>query len=139
MGKPTSFRLSAELLAQVDEHARAEGRSVSSIVSSMLDEAVKTRRFPGVIYRPGPTGRRAAIAGGPDVWEIVRAIKQARGRQELRIARVADEAGLPRSMVRLAVDFYASFPEEIDERIAADEREAERVEAMVKRREQLFR
>jgi hypothetical protein len=33
-----------------------------------------------VIYRDGPTGRRAGLAGGPDIWEIVRAVTEACGR-----------------------------------------------------------
>ena len=30
---------------------------------------------PGIVFRDGPTRRRAAVAGGPDVWEIIRAVK----------------------------------------------------------------
>jgi uncharacterized protein DUF5615 len=33
---------------------------------------------PGVIFRTGPTGRRADLAAGPDVWEVVRAVRSAR-------------------------------------------------------------
>ncbi|MGA2830658.1 MAG: hypothetical protein ABSF03_31600, partial [Streptosporangiaceae bacterium] len=33
---------------------------------------------PGIVFRAGPTGRRASLASGPDVWEAVRAIKSAR-------------------------------------------------------------
>jgi hypothetical protein len=131
--------LPEDLLARVETQARAEGRSVSGLVSSMLDEAVKTRRFPGIVYRPGPTGRRAAVAGGPDVWELARAVKEATGRPEQRIQRVARALGVPAATLRLAVDFYAAFPEEIDERIAEDERAAERVRELVERREQLLR
>ncbi len=38
----------------------------------------------------------------------------------------------------LAADFYASFPEEIDELIQADERAAEEVRRQARRREQLL-
>lgn len=139
MARPTSFRLPEDLLARLEAQARAEGRSVSGLVSSMLDEGVKTRGFPGVVYRPGPTGRRAAVAGGPDVWELVRTVKETTGRQEQRITRVARALGISATTVRLAVDFYAAFPEEVDERIDEDERAAERVRELVERREQLLR
>jgi len=33
---------------------------------------------PGVLFREGPAGRRVVLSGGPDVWEVVRAIKSAR-------------------------------------------------------------
>lgn len=138
MARPTSFRLPDDLLARVETQARAEGRSVSGLVSSMLDEGVKTRGFPGIVYRPGPTGRRAALAGGPDVWELVRAVKEATRRQEQRIMHVARALGISAAAVRLAIDFYAAFPEEIDERIAEDERAAERIRELSERRERLL-
>lgn len=138
MAHPTSFRLPEELLSRIEAQAASEGRSVSGLVSSLLDEGVKTRRFPGIVYRDGPTGRRAGVVGGPDVWEIVRAVKEARGSGENRIERTADRIGLPHTVVRLAVDFYVAFPQEIDERIAADERAAERVRESIARRERLL-
>jgi hypothetical protein len=40
--------------------------------------------------------------------------------------------------VRLAVDFDATFPDEIDARIAADDRAAKRVRERIRRREHLL-
>src|SRR6202021_4157244 len=53
------------------------GMSLSSAANRLVDEALRMVEHPGVIFRPGPTGRRAALAGGPDVWEVIRAIKSA--------------------------------------------------------------
>ncbi|MBI4730466.1 MAG: ribbon-helix-helix protein, CopG family [Acidobacteria bacterium] len=139
MSRPTSFRLPEDLLARLEAQARAEGRSVSGLASSMLNEAVKTRLFPGIVYRPGPTGRRAAVAGGPDVWELVRAVKEATGYPKHRIAHVSKSLGISAAALRLAIDFYTSFPDEIDQRIAEDERAAEHVRDLVARRERLLR
>jgi len=36
------------------------------------------------------------------------------------------------------VDFYVAFPEEIDERIAADERAASQLRELIERRERLM-
>jgi hypothetical protein len=53
-----------------------------------------------VIFRAGPTGRRAGLVNGPDVWEIVRAVRSARaaepdlGEREL-LALVAENTGFP--------------------------------------------
>ena len=30
---------------------------------------------PGVVFRDGPAGRRAGLAGGPDVWEAIVVLK----------------------------------------------------------------
>jgi len=45
--------------------------SVSTVVGQLVDEGLLMRRFPGLVFRDGPTGRRAAIAASLDVWEII--------------------------------------------------------------------
>ncbi len=72
MRRLTSFRLADELLERIEAESRSAGGFLTSLVASLLDEGLKTRRFPGVVYRPGPTGRRAGLVGGPGVWEVVR-------------------------------------------------------------------
>ncbi len=138
MARPTSFRLPDDLLERLDEEAAASGTSVTALVTSLLDEGMKTHRFPGIVYRDGPTGRRAGIVGGPDVWEIVRAVAHVKGRGEARLRAVAKAHDLPLGRARLAVEFYAAFPDEIDERIEADERAAQRIRDEITRREQLL-
>src|SRR5580704_12634931 len=51
------------------------GMSMSSAANRLVDEALRMAEHPGIIFRSGPTGRRAALVGGPDVWEVIRAIK----------------------------------------------------------------
>ena len=137
MGRPTSFRFSDELQRQLDEEAAALGVSVSSLVTTLLDEGLKTRRFPGVVFRDGPAGRRAGLVGGPDVWEVIRAVRDGAGKGDARIRRVAQESGVAEELVRLAVDFYAAFPDEVDARLAADERAAAQLRDTIARRERL--
>jgi hypothetical protein len=138
MARPMSFRLPEDLVDRLDAEAVAAGTSVTALVASVLDEGLKSRSFPGVVYRDGPTGRRAGLVGGPDVWEVVRAVREAAGKGEQRIRRVADERGLTPELVRLAVDFYAAFPAEIDARVAADAEAARRVRDLIDRRERLM-
>jgi hypothetical protein len=68
-----------------------------------IDEGLQIEEFPGIVFRSGPTGRRAGIVGGPDVWKIVRDLKQAakEGVQD-PIDVVAGAAGLDRKKVELA-------------------------------------
>jgi hypothetical protein len=78
---------------------------------------------PGVIFRTGPTGRRAGLAAGPDVWEIARAVKSARGAEpslsesEL-LALVAENTGVPEHLIRIATEYWAAHPAKIDAEIA---------------------
>lgn len=138
MARPTSFRLPSDLLQRLEEEAAATGSTVTALVSGLLDEGLKTRRFPGIVYRAGPAGRRAGLVGGPDVWELVRAVKTAAGGGERRLHQVADELGLPLSQVARAIDFYVAYPEEVDERIAADDLAASRLRDIIERRDHLM-
>ena len=138
MARPTSFRLPEELLGRLDAEASAGGTSTTALVTGRLDEGLKTRRFPGIVYRSGPAGRRAGLAGGPDVWEVVRAVRRSAGKGEQRLRRVADDSGLALEQVRLAVEFYTAFPDEIEARIAADEEVARQVREAGERRQRLL-
>jgi hypothetical protein len=138
MGHPTSFRLPPQLLAHIGEEAALQGITTTALVTSLLDEGIKTRRFPAITYRDGPTGRRAALIDGPDVWEIIRRIGQLDGSPDERIRTLLEETALTERQARLAVDFYAAYPDEIDERIAMDERAMTRIKAEIAHREALF-
>src|SRR5260370_13847994 len=74
----TPVRFDAPVAERLASFAAANpGMSLSSAANRLVDEALRMAEHPGVIFRPGPTGRRAALAGGPDVWEVIRAIKSA--------------------------------------------------------------
>lgn len=111
---------------------------MTALVASLLDEGLKCRRFPGVVYRDGPYGRRAGLIRGLDVWQVIDVLQSTPGRGEQRLRGVAEGTGLELAQVRLAVDFYAAFPEEIDRFIADNDRAAIRVRDEVERRERLL-
>ncbi len=138
MARPTSFRLPEELLARLEEESRATAMPVAALVRTMLDEGLTTRRFPGVVYRDGPAGRRAGLVGGPDLWEIVRDLRHAPGQGMDRVEQLAAEIALTADRVRLALDFYAAQPEEIDRRITADDEAAAHARRSIDHRERLL-
>lgn len=74
---------------------------------------------PGVIFRDGPVGRRATLVGGPDVWEVIRAVRSARNAEpDLPEGELLDlielNSGLPRRQLRTAVDYWGAYPAEVD-------------------------
>jgi hypothetical protein len=100
------------------------GMSLSSAANLLVDEALRIGEHPGIMFRPGPTGRRAALAGGPDVWEVVRAVKSARDSEadlaeEGLLALVAGNTGIALRLIRIAVRYWASYPAQIDAEITA--------------------
>lgn len=100
------------------------GMSLSSAANRLVDEALRMSEHPGIAFRAGPTGRRAALASGPDVWEVVRAIKSARTTEpdlteDDLLVLVASNTGVPVRLLRIAIRYWASYPAEIDTEIAA--------------------
>lgn len=82
---------------------------------------------PGILFRAGPAGRRATVVGGPDVWEVVRAVQAARAAEpglpeaEL-VAMLEDNTGVPGHMLRTAISYWAAYPHEVDALVAHAER-----------------
>ena len=72
------------VLSRLEKLSKREGQPRSRVAEQLIDEGIRMREFPGIVFRSGPTGRRAALADGPDVWEVVRGLKQARQARETR-------------------------------------------------------
>jgi len=86
---------------------------------------------PGVLFREGPSGRRAVLIRGPDVWEVVRVVQSARAAEpdldaEAVVRLAVETMGLPPGKVRVALDYWAVYPDEIEQQIR-DAEEADRV------------
>jgi len=75
-------------------------------------------KFRGIVFRDGPTSRRAALVSGPDVWELMLTLKSGKARGEEAVTATAELLNLTESQVRTAVRYYEAFPDEIDQRIA---------------------
>lgn len=78
---------------------------------------------PGVVFRDGRAGRRAVLVGGPDVREVIRAVKSARAAEpEIDaadvVALVETNTGVPARLIDVAVRYWSSYPDGIDAWIA---------------------
>ncbi|HVX16549.1 MAG TPA: hypothetical protein VHA73_00825 [Acidimicrobiales bacterium] len=133
-----SFRWSQETLAALDQRARERGEPGSRLAERLVDEGLRMEEHPGIVFRDGPTGRRAALAVGPDVWELVRFVKGLDMTGERAVAATCRALDLSTAQVETALRYYADHPGEIDDRIRLDEERAERAEAAWKRRHSLL-
>jgi hypothetical protein len=112
----------------LDARSERLGQSKARVAERLIEEGLRIEELPGIVFRSGPTGRRAGLAGGPDIWEIVRDLKAASEEGVADpIRSVAHIGGLDRSAVELAANYYAAYPDDIDERIRANEQAAERL------------
>lgn len=129
MSVSVSYRLDEGLKQGVAARAAEEGIAEAALVSRMLAEGLKTAAHPGVVYRGGPSGRRAGLAGGPDLSEVVTAVRHAPGRGDGKVIQAAEQLGLPDHLVRLALAFASVHPDEVEARISDNEAAAARVRA----------
>lgn len=127
--KPFSIRMSPQTLARLDVGARRRGEAKARTAERLIDEGLRMEDHPGIVFRDGPAGRRAALAGGPDVWEIIETLKGTGLSGEHAIAATAEWGALTRAQVHAAVRYYADFREEVDDRIAHNSQEADRQRA----------
>lgn len=138
MGASTSFRLSEDARRALAGHAERVGGSVTSALELLILEATRAADFPGIVYR-GPVGaRRAAIAGGPDVWEVVARVQEVAGTLNARVDQVHAESGLASSLVQLAIEFAAAHPDEIAQSIERHEAAIRRSQELVAARDALL-
>lgn len=94
------------------------GLNKSRLAERYIDEGIRMEDHPGVVFRDGPAGRRAGLAGGPDVWEVIAMVRASGVDGEDALTAAAEWGGLTTAHVRAAVRYYAEFRQEIDERIA---------------------
>jgi hypothetical protein len=81
----------------------------------------------GIGVREGPSGRRAVVIAGPDVWEVARAVRSVREAEpdldaEAVVGLTAETMGLAPGKVHLALDYWATHRDEIERQLRdADE------------------
>ncbi len=100
------MRLSDTTDRLVNEEARRTRRTKGAVVEALAEEALRTRRFPGIAFRGSDWNRRPWVIGTAlDVWEIVAASRSYGTPSEMAAA-----TDLTEPHIRLALTYYQSFP-----------------------------
>jgi uncharacterized protein (DUF433 family) len=116
---PLSLRLPAELLTEIRKEAKRSARPASQVIQTTLEEGIRMRRCPGIIFTNGPAGRRATVAGtGIDVWEVVRVSKSVGGNFKATSRALSQ---LSRPQIDSVLHYYRLYTQEIDERLDSEE------------------
>ncbi len=117
--QPISLRLRHDLLSEVRRLAARLRRPRSQVLETLIDEAIRLRRCPGIVFAEGPVGRRAVVAGaGIDVWEVVRVYRSCGEDLEALVEALPQ---LARRQLEAALHYYRCYPREINERLALEE------------------
>lgn len=75
---------------------------------------------PLISFADGPAGRRARLLGGPDVWEAIAVAKDNDG----DLAETAAYLEISLGRMQAAAAYYAAHPQEINEWIERNRRDA---------------
>jgi hypothetical protein len=134
-----SIRMPDDTREQLEATAEAHGETRSALMQRYIEEGLRMDRHPGIVFRPGPAGRRPGLAGGPDVWEVARVVQNAETRGDRAIAEAASWLGLSPAQARIAVEYYADYPAEIDAWLARVDAQTVEAEEQFLRRQEMLR
>lgn len=134
-----SIRMPDDTREQLEATAEAHGETRSALMQRYIEEGLRMDRHPGIVFRPGPAGRRPGLAGGPDVWEVVQVVHNVETRGDKAIAEAAIWLGLSPAQARIAVDYYADYPAEIAAWLARVDAQAVEAEELFLRRQEMLR
>lgn len=102
--------------------------TASTLAQRLIDEGLRMADHPGVIFKDGPSGRRAALANGPDIWEVVKFLHEIDERGPGALDAASEALALDPGQVSSAVSYYADYPDEIDAEIAEADEASRRAE-----------
>lgn len=123
--RPTSLRIPEPVKERLDKTAARSRQKPSSVAVRLIDEGLRMAEHPGVTFHDSLAhGRVAALAGGPDVAEVIDVLSGLEARGDDRVAEAADWLGIHPSRVRIAIGYYTAFRDEIDHQIDLRRREA---------------
>lgn len=132
---PSSIRFEPKVLARLNAFVAAHpDMSLSSASNHLVDEALRMQEHPLIVFRDGPAGRRARLVGGPDVWEVIGAVRSVRAADPGRVGSdvldlVAETSGIDVPLIRAAIAYWGDFPEEVDAFVQRARTEAEQARA----------
>lgn len=138
MSEVFSIRLSDSTAQRLRSHAAESGDQLSRLAHRLIDEGLRMAEHPGVVFRPGPSGRRAALLRGPDVWQVIKLLASLNARGDAAIEEAAEWLGSTVLAIRQALAYYGSFRDEIDEEISAHERAVAAAQASWENQQELL-
>jgi hypothetical protein len=116
MSVNVSVRLDDSLAERLRLRARAAGETLSDRLRRYAEEGARREEHPLIVFRDGPSGRRAGLLGGPDVWEVVMWVEDLAAEPD-SVAALVEDSALSRSQVDAAMRYRAAYPDEIVARI----------------------
>ena len=117
--RPLCTRLSREVESELERIFFEQQWTPSEGLRTILREWLSVQRFPQIEFRETRAGRRAALRGGPEVWEVAAAAGPGRAMSAAVGQRFA---GTRTEALEDALAYAKAYADEIDPIIAREER-----------------
>jgi hypothetical protein len=112
-------RVSTTVDKDLREHFRSHGKGPSEGLRDLIEEFWAGLHFMDIEFKDSPTGRRAAIRGGPEIWEIVSMWRDVAP----DLAALEEHFGwVDPDALEQALAFYEASPSNVDAQIAENDR-----------------
>lgn len=118
---PISIRLPELTVGRLADRAGRSNMPSRTLAQRYVEEGLRMDEHPLIRFADGPSGRRARLVGGPDVWEVIAVARDNDG----NLAETAAYLELPLGLVQAAAAYYAAYPQEVEERIERNRSEVE--------------
>lgn len=122
-----TMRAGRRTLRALEEEARRYKLPPRTLAESILEEGVRMRRHPGIVFVDRGGGRAAVLAGYPrlSVWQIVMTARASRSP-----ASAARHLNLDVASVQRALAYAAEHSDEIEAAIQANDEAFERTKRL---------
>jgi hypothetical protein len=111
-----SVRLDDRLAQKLKLSATAAGETLSDRLRRYAEEGARRDEHPMITFRDGPTGRRAGLINGPDVWEIAMWIDDLASAND-PAKTLAKDGVVTRAQIDAALRYRAAYPDEVQVRV----------------------
>ena len=138
MSRHLSVRIGDDVFAQLDAQSQRSGQSRSAVARRLLEEGLHMERHPGIVFRPGPGGRRAGLIDGPDVWEVVSALRGTDTGAADSLSDFGERTGLTTDQIRAALRYSCAYTDEVGAWIRRVDEEAERAKVQWRREQEVL-
>lgn len=117
MAQTLTFRpRSQRTLVRLEHRAKLTRVPKTALADRYVEEGLAMDAYPGIVFRDGPSGRRPAVLGGPDVWEVLEVFLA----EDRDAKATAESLGLRPGLVDAAIAYYADNQDAVDEWIEAN-------------------
>jgi len=115
----TSFRISAAARTRLAARAARESISATALLDQLIVEGIDQLDYPGIVFRGPGHDRRATLAGGPDVWEVIARLRELDGAEKERIRVLSNESDLHPRLIRRAIPRRVNVQRCLGDRVPA--------------------